>query len=92
MFDRKLITEYIEKIFHLFWKENIDNSFLILNYVICFLYLRYIEDYGIETEGVGNSLFIESDSTKGWNWKYAKTLKEDDLSYKQGVFDYTYYH
>lgn len=79
MFDRKLITEYIEKIFHLFWKENIDNSFLILNHVICFLYLRYIEDYGIETEGVENSLFIESDSTKGWNWKYAKTLKEDDF-------------
>lgn len=77
--DRKIISEYVERFFHLYWKENIDDTFFILNQVICLLFQRSLVDFEVDKTNVNHSLFEEDDSFEKYGWDYNKRLNEDEF-------------
>lgn len=77
--DRKFISKYVERFFHLYWKENIDDVLFILSQVVCLLYLRSMDDLEVEKVKFNDSLFLEDDSSEKCSWKYMKGLNEEDF-------------
>lgn len=77
--DRKLVKEYIERIYQLFWKEGIDDSFLILNLTIYFLYLRRLDASGTFDTSKNVSPFVDEPIRK-CKWNYLKKLDVNEFS------------
>lgn len=88
--DRKLISEYVERFFHLYWKENIDDALFIFSQVICLLYLRSMDDLEVEKVKLNDSLFLEDDSSAKCSWEYMKGLNEEDFleNYEDNVIPF----
>lgn len=76
---KKIISEYVERFFHLYWKENIYDALFILNHIVYWLYLKSLEDFDVETVAINNSLFAVETSSEKCSWEYIKSLKEDDF-------------
>lgn len=71
--DRKQTKEYIERIYQLFWKEGINDSFFILNLTIYFLYLRRLDALGTFDTSQKVSNFVDESIGK-CKWNYLKGL------------------
>lgn len=76
--DKKQTKEYIDRIFQLFWKEGVHDAFFILNLVICYLFLKRLDEKGIFETSKKVSPFV-NESVGKCKWRYLKKLDEREF-------------
>ena len=76
--DKKQTKEYIDRIFQLFWKEGVHDAFFILNLVICYLFLKRMDEKGaFDTSGKVSPFADES--VGKCKWGLLKKLDEREF-------------
>lgn len=76
--DKKQTKEYIDRIFQLFWKEGVHDAFFILNLVICYLYLKRLDEKGV-FEASGKVSPFADESVGKCKWGFLKKLDEREF-------------